>query len=134
MSIDTKVLLIDDHQLTRSLLRGLLREADYVNIRDAVDAASGLKLAQHFSPELVCLDMQMPGRTGLEMLAELKAVAPRAVVLMVTASSDRDTVMACMNAGAHGYIVKPFNALTVLKVIDAAMAKQRARPPLSPLG
>lgn len=129
MPIETKVLLIDDHQLTRSLLRGLLREADYVNIRDAVDAASGLKLAQHFSPDLICLDMNMPNRTGLEVLADLKAVVPRAVVLMVTASSDRDTVVACMNAGANGYIVKPFNALTVLKVIDGAMAK-RAKPQL----
>lgn len=128
MPIETRVLLIDDHQLTRSLLRGLLREADYVNIRDAVDAASGLKLAEHFSPDLICLDMNMPNRTGLDVLADLKAVAPNAAVLMVTATSDRDTVVACMNAGASGYIVKPFNALTVLKVIDAAMAKQRSRP------
>jgi two-component system chemotaxis response regulator CheY len=130
MPNETKVLLIDDHQLTRSLLRGLLREADYVNIREAVDATSGLKLAEHFSPDLICLDINLPNRSGLEVLADLKTVAPRAAVLMVTASSDRDTVVACMNAGAHGYIIKPFNALTVLKVIDAAMAKQRARPPL----
>lgn len=133
-TVDTKVLLIDDHQLTRSLLRGLLRDADYVNIRDATDATSGLKMAQHFSPDLVCLDVQMPGKSGLEMLAELKAVVPHAVILMVTAHNDRDTVVACMNAGAHGYIIKPFNALTILNVIDGAMARLRGSGPAQPAG
>lgn len=125
-TVETRVLLIDDHQLTRSLLRGLLRDADYVNIREAVDAASGLKMAQHYAPELICLDVQMPGKSGLEMLAELRTLVPQAVILMVTAHNDRDTVVACMNGGANGYIIKPFNAMTILKVIDGAMARRPA--------
>jgi len=120
----TKVLLIDDHQLTRSLLRGLLKDAGYVHIREATEAESGLKMAHHFGPDLVCLDVQMPGRSGVDMLADLKSAVPNALVLMVTASNDRDTVVACMNAGADGYIIKPFNALTILKVIDGAIAKR----------
>lgn len=125
---NTKVLLIDDHQITRSLLRGLLKDAGYQQFREATDGPSGLKMAEHFSPDLICLDVQMPGKSGVEMLAELKAVAPHALVLMVTASSDRDTVVAAMNAGANGYIIKPFNALTILKVIDGALAKRGQAP------
>ncbi|WP_395703912.1 response regulator [Aquabacterium sp.] len=120
----TKVLLIDDHQLTRSLLRGLLKNEGYHQFREAADAPSGLKIATHFSPDLVCLDVQMPGKTGLDMLAELREAVPHAVILMVTAQNDRDTVVACINAGAHGYIVKPFNALTIIKVIEGALAKR----------
>lgn len=125
---NTKVLLIDDHQLTRSLLRGLLKDAGYVHFREATDSPSGLKMAEHFGPDLVCLDVQMPGKSGVQLLAELKAVVPHALVLMVTGNSDRDTVVAAMNAGAHGYIVKPFNALTILKVIDGALARRGQAP------
>lgn len=119
---DTRVLIIDDHQVTRSILRGLLRDEGFVQIREAADAISGTKVAQHFAPHLICLDVQMPGMSGVEALAGLKQVAPRAVIVMVTADSDRDTVVASVNAGAHGYIVKPFNAVTVVRAIEAALS------------
>lgn len=118
-----RVLVIDDHQLTRSLLRAMLREAGYTTQREAGDAVSGLKLAGHFSPHLICLDVQMPKLSGIEALAGLKAAAPGAAMLMVTGSNDRDTVVACINAGAHGYIIKPFNADTVLRSVESALAK-----------
>lgn len=118
-----RVLVIDDHQLTRSLLRSILREAGYTTQREAGDAASGIKLAEHFAPHLICLDVQMPKMTGLEALSQLKAAAPRAAVLMVTGNNDRDTVVACVNAGAHGYIIKPFNGDTVLRAIETALGK-----------
>ncbi len=120
----TKVLLIDDHQLTRSLLRGLLKDAGYHTIRQAIDGDTGIKQAQHFSPDLICLDMVMPGKSGLETLILLRDAVPRACVLMVTASNDRDTVVSCLNAGANGYIIKPFNAATVLRVIESALQKR----------
>ena len=101
----------------------MLREAGYTTQREAGDALAGIKLAEHFSPHLICLDMLMPKMTGLEALARLKAVAPDAAVLMVTGSSDRETVLACIAAGAHGYIIKPFNADTVLRAVESALAK-----------
>ncbi len=118
-----RVLVIDDHQLTRSLLRAVLREAGYTTQREAGDAMAGIKLAEHFAPHLICLDVLMPKMTGLEALARLKEAAPRAAVLMVTGSSDRETVLACIGAGAHGYIIKPFNADTVLRAVESALVK-----------
>lgn len=118
-----RVLVIDDHQLTRSLLRAMLREAGYTTQRESGDAISGLKLAEHFSPHLICLDIQMPEMSGIEALAGLKAAAPDAAILMVSGSNDRETVMACVDAGAHGYIVKPFNADTVMRTVESALAK-----------
>lgn len=122
----TRVLLIDDHQITRSLLRALLREAGYQQFREAIDGESGVKMAQHFGPDLICLDVNMPGRGGLAMLSELKEAAPTAKVVMVSASSDRDTVVTAMQSGAAGYVVKPFNAATVLKVIERALGAEPA--------
>ena len=118
-----KVLLVDDHQLTRSLLRGLLKDAGFVHFREATDATTAIKLAGHFTPDLICLDIHMPGTSGMDAIQALKEAAPRAAVLMVSGSSDRETVLGCLSAGAHGYIIKPFNALTVLRAIEAALAK-----------
>jgi DNA-binding NarL/FixJ family response regulator len=124
-----KILLIDDHDLSRSLLRKLLKEAGFAQVREASDGAAGLVIARHFRPELICLDNQMPGKSGLEMLAEFKAAVPQSAVLMVTASNDRDTVLACINAGARGYILKPFSADILVKLIEGVLARQQAAAP-----
>lgn len=126
MQNQTKILLIDDHQITRSLLRSLLRDGGYALCREASDALTGVKLAKHFEPDLICLDIEMPGMSGLEALDALREAAPHAAVLMVTAHSDRDTVVACINAGAHGYIIKPFNAVTVLHAVETTLSRRRA--------
>ncbi len=118
-----RVLVIDDHQLTRSLLRAILREAGYTNQRESGDAFSGIKLAEHISPHLICLDIQMPKMSGIEAISGLRAAVPHAAILMVTGSNDRDTVMACIDAGAHGYIIKPFNADTVFRAVGSALGK-----------
>jgi two-component system chemotaxis response regulator CheY len=118
-----RVLVIDDHQLTRSLLRAMLREAGYTTQREAGDALSGLKVAEHFVPHLICLDVQMPKMNGVEAIASLKAAAPNAAIIMVTGSNDRNTIMASIDAGAHGYIIKPFNGETVMRAVESALAK-----------
>ncbi|WP_284617893.1 response regulator [Aquabacterium humicola] len=119
----TRVLVIDDHQLTRSLLRSLLREAGYTTQRECGEALSGIKLANHFRPHLICLDVQMPKMTGIDAIAALRAAAPDAAIVMVTGSADRDTVVSCIDAGANGYIIKPFNGETVLRAVEAALSK-----------
>ena len=125
MTIGTKVLLIDDHQLTRSLLRGLLREADYVNIREAVDAVSGLKMAEHFVPDLVCLDIQMPTMSGLEALKLIRAEEEAhgrhrdqaARVIITTASDDRETKSRAFHDQSDAYIVKPIDAEELIDLL-----------------
>jgi two-component system chemotaxis response regulator CheY len=118
-----KILLIDDNALTRSVLRTILRQGGFQAIREAADAKAGLAVAQRFTPDLICLDIQMPGKTGLELLSELKACVPRAAVLMITASGDASTVKACVASHADGFIVKPFSADTLLKAVEGALNK-----------
>lgn len=120
-----KVLLIDDNSLTRSVLRAILRDEGYGDVREAKDADAGFKLVQHFAPDLVCLDIQMPGKSGLELLNELQIYAPGTRVLMISGSDDRPTIEASLQGGADGYILKPFNADTVLKTVAEVLAKQR---------
>lgn len=128
----TKVLLIDDNQLSRDVLRTILRDAGYVHIREASAADAGLKMATYFLPDLICLDVHMPGKSGVALLGELKVLLPQAVVVMVSASNDRSTVEASMKDRADGYVIKPFNAATLLKVLNTCLARGKTSSVESP--
>ncbi|MBI5259048.1 MAG: response regulator [Burkholderiales bacterium] len=120
-----KLLLVDDNATTRGMLHSLLVAEGFTSVREAGDGDAGLKMVAHFLPDVVCLDLFMPGKSGLEVLQEIHANFPSVGVLMITATSDRETVEACVRAGALGYIVKPFNAATVVAAIDRIMARRK---------
>jgi two-component system chemotaxis response regulator CheY len=83
-------------------------------------------------PDIVCLDVQMPGCEGLDMLEQIKAILPHAVVMMITASNDLATVRTAIELGAAGYVVKPFNPGTVratLERVAAPLLKDDVSPP-----
>lgn len=122
-----RILLIDDNALTRSVLRNILREGGFQSVREASEAEAGMALARHFSPDLICLDVNMPGKNGIELLRELKAEWPKTPVLMITASSQPPVVEACAWAGADGYLIKPFSTETLVKTIEAALARAARR-------
>ena len=122
-----RILLIDDNALTRSVLRNILREGGYQMVREASEAEAGLALMRHFLPDVICLDVNMPGKSGIELLRELKTEKPQTPVLMITASSQPETVEACARAGADGYLIKPFSTETLVKTIEAALAKAARR-------
>jgi two-component system, chemotaxis family, chemotaxis protein CheY len=117
----TKVLLIDDDQLTRTTLRAILKDDGYSAVREATEAVAGLRMAVHFRPDVICLDVQMPGKNGMDLLIDLKARLPDTPVLMVTSSNDRTTVEACLVRGANGFIIKPFSAEKLLQTIEACV-------------
>lgn len=102
---------------------------------EARDGVSAIAACQKFSPKLVCLDVQMPDGNGLDVLKEIRAALPKTRVLMVTGSTDRETVQAAISMGASGYVVKPFNIervvyavkqASIAPVADASPAEARA--------
>lgn len=129
----TKLLLIDDDQLTRTTLRALLRNEGFTAVREAAEADTGMKMALHFQPDVICLDLHMPGKSGLELLGELKACLPDTPVVMITSTSDRTTVGACLAGGADGFIIKPFSAEKLVRTIEAVLGKRgtNLRAPLT---
>ena len=120
-----KVLIIDDNRVSRMLLRSMLRSDDYEVIGEATSGQNGIELALRLVPDIVCLDIMMPEISGLEVLFEIRPKLPKAVILMVTGSTDRETVQAALQGGANGYIVKPYNAGRVLSAIEQALSKAR---------
>lgn len=118
--------LVDDNEVTRALLRGMLRGEDYEVVGEASDGEHGLEMALRLRPDVLCLDISMPKADGLEVLRQVRAQIPETVVLMVTGHTEREMVQQAIQSGAAGYIVKPFNSGKVLDAIGRAVGRKPA--------
>ena len=117
------VLIVDDNEMTRTLLRTILSADGYVVIGEASSSKSGLEQALRLKPNVICLDILMPDGSGVDLLKEIKKELPKTVVMMVTAQRDVETVKECLANGATGFILKPFNAGIVSKTVKEAVIR-----------
>ncbi|GGC65644.1 response regulator [Undibacterium terreum] len=120
------VFIIDDNEMTRSVLRMTIQGEDFDVIGGAANGKSGLERVLKLQPDIVCLDIVMPDTDGLELLQEIKQALPLTIVLMVTSSNDRETVSLALQRGAAGYILKPFNKGTILDTLEKVTVLRRA--------
>jgi DNA-binding NarL/FixJ family response regulator len=101
-----RIMLVDDHPLTREALGALLAQHGFEVVGEASDGAEALELAAELSPDLVLLDLSMPGVDGLTALPGLREAAPDCEVVVLTASGTEDNLLAAIRAGAAGYLLK----------------------------
>jgi two-component system, NarL family, response regulator DevR len=102
-----RVLICDDHELVRLGIRRLLEtEADLDVVADVADATSALVAVADLAPEVVVLDVRMPGISGVEACREIRSRFPATRVLMLTSFADDDALFASIMAGASGYVLK----------------------------
>jgi len=118
------ILIVDDEELIRRLLHQKLSSEGY-RCQKASSAAQALDKLKSNPVELVILDIKMPGKSGMELLLELRARYPDTAVIMATAIADTTTAIQCMKEGAYDYITKPFNLDEVVLSIDRALEKRR---------
>lgn len=115
-----KILIVDDFATMRRIIKNLLRDLGYTNITEADDGNSALPLLQTGNFDFLVTDWNMPGMPGIDLLKAVRSSPKTAKlpVLMVTAESKREQIIAAAQAGVNGYIVKPFNATTLKEKID----------------
>jgi DNA-binding NarL/FixJ family response regulator len=101
-----RVLIVDDHPLTRDALATLLAGNDFDVVGQASDGQEAIELAGQLRPQLVLLDLSMPGVDGLSALPGLRDAVPDAEVIVLTASGTEDNLLAAIRAGAAGYLLK----------------------------
>ncbi len=102
-----KVLLVDDHQVVRRGLRTFLEvQGDIEVVGEAADGAEGVARAEELKPDVVLMDIKMPGMDGIEALRKLRELANPAKVLIVTSFTEKRTVVPALRAGASGYVYK----------------------------
>jgi two-component system chemotaxis response regulator CheY len=110
-----KFLVVDDFSTMRRIVRNLLKELGYTNVDEAEDGAMALTKLRAEQFDFVITDWNMPVMDGLTMLQTIRADAALAKmpVLMVTAEAKKENIVAAAQAGANGYVVKPFTAATL---------------------
>ncbi|HEY4318489.1 MAG TPA: chemotaxis response regulator CheY [Herbaspirillum sp.] len=118
---NTRFLVVDDFSTMRRIVRNLLKELGYTNVDEAEDGAMALNKLRSEAYDFVVSDWNMPVMDGLTMLQEIRKdpVLSKLPVLMVTAEAKKENIVAAAQAGANGYVVKPFTAAT----LDEKLAK-----------
>ncbi|MEU0836415.1 response regulator [Streptomyces sp. NPDC056231] len=102
-----RVLLVDDHQVVRRGLRTFLEIQDDIEVvGEAADGAEGVARSEELRPDVVLMDIKMPGTDGIEALRKLRALDNPAKVLIVTSFTEQRTVVPALRAGASGYVYK----------------------------
>lgn len=115
-----KILVVDDFSTMRRIIKNLLRDLGFNNTHEADDGTTALPLLKSGGFDFLITDWNMPGMQGIDLLREVRADPALASmpVLMVTAESKRDQIIAAAQAGVNGYVVKPFTAATLEEKIN----------------
>jgi DNA-binding NarL/FixJ family response regulator len=114
-----RTLVVDDHPLTRAALVGLLEQHDFAVVGEAGDGEEAIGRARDLQPDLVLLDLTMPGLGGLDALPRLRAAAPDCEVVVLTASGTEENLLAAIRAGAAGYLLKTEPPERIAEFLDA---------------
>ena len=118
----TKVLIGEDEAIIRLDLKEMLEEEGFDVVGEAADGEAAVRLAGERSPDLVIMDIKMPGLDGLSAAERIRE-SPGCAVLVLTAFSQKDLVKKAAEAGAMAYLVKPFQKTDLLPAIDIALAR-----------
>jgi two-component system, chemotaxis family, chemotaxis protein CheY len=125
---DLRFLVVDDFSTMRRIVRNLLKELGFIHVQEAEDGVQALVKLRADTFDFVVSDWNMPNMTGIELLRAIRADAKlkHLPVLMVTAEAKRENIIEAAQAGASGYVVKPFTAATLdekLKKVFLTMNK-----------
>ncbi len=115
---EVKVIIIEDYKLTRVGLKCALNEIENINvIAEAQNAETGLEMIKKEQPDVVLMDLGLPGINGLEATAKVKTISPDTKVIILTSHDREEEVVASLGCGASGYCLKDIDPITLSNVI-----------------
>jgi two-component system chemotaxis response regulator CheY len=127
---NARILIVEDNPVIRDLMRGIMRhDAELVVVGEAANGENAIDLVEKLRPDLICLDVLLPGLDGIAILRALRAVHPEMRVVLVTGQATSSIVSEALALGAAGIVVKPFNAARLISTVRSALA---APPPKGP--
>ena len=121
----TRFLVVDDFSTMRRIVRNLLKELGFANLVEAEDGAVALQKLKSSPFDFVVTDWNMPNMDGLTLLQNIRRTPElkHLPVLMITAEAKKENIIAAAQAGASGYVVKPFTAATLAEKLDKIFEK-----------
>lgn len=132
MTSTLRVMLVDDHALVRSAVRGALDAPDIEVVGEASSAEAALDEALRVRPDVILLDVDMPGMSGLQLIRELRPRLPDTQIVMLSVSGDDRNVLEAMRHGAAGYLTKDLGPEALQRAVrgirqgDLAMSRRMA--------
>ncbi|MDR1365558.1 MAG: response regulator [Holosporales bacterium] len=123
---DATILIIDDSKVARMMLKKILNDLGYDNIAEAVDGPDGIACYAEKEPNLIFLDIVMPGMTGDEVLANIRALDEKTPVIILSSASSEIQVDICRQVGISDFIKKPLTMEAGPDTIKAALEKLNA--------
>lgn len=118
VSVRATAVIADDSATMRMLLSAILQSAGVHVVGEAWDGEQAIRMAAEHRPDIVCLDLEMPVKSGLEALRAIHSAQPGVKTLMVTGSASREAVVQAIKLGANGYLLKPFQPEGVIAAIN----------------
>ena len=116
-----RVLIVDDHEVVREGLRSILATAEDVElVGEAADGSEAIRLAAELTPDIVLMDLSMPGVGGIEAIEQIKALALPLEIVILTTYDDDDLIIRGLRAGARGYLLKDAGRKALFDSIRAA--------------
>lgn len=119
--MEPKIMIVDDALFMRKTIRKILEANGFENIVEMTDGESALWAFELEKPELVILDITMPGMSGLEVLERMIQIAPKARIVMCSAMGQEMMIFKAMDLGARYFIVKPFKQEEFMKVVKDSL-------------
>src|SRR5688500_8135362 len=121
----TRILLVDDHTLMREGLRALLAgDSDNEIVGEASNGREALEMAARLTPDIIVMDVGMPDMNGFEATRQVGSISPRARVIALSTHNDKRYVLAMMESGARGYVVKSAAADELMRAIHTVTRNQ----------
>lgn len=115
-----RILIVDDHPVVREGLHGMLsHKPGLLVVGDAADGIEAIQKTKQFNPDIVLLDLVMPHKNGLDVIKEIKKHQPKTRILVLTSFSDEAQIIAALNCGAEGYLLKESTPKMLLEAITA---------------
>lgn len=124
-----RILIVDDHALVRSGIASLLKAKDIEVVGEASNGLEAVEKTRRLKPDIVLMDIKMPGCNGLEATQIIKAEMPQVKIVMVTAFDDDEDLFEAMKSGASGYILKNVNADEFFNLLSSVMRGEIAVSP-----
>lgn len=125
-----RVLLVDDHALFREGLAGIITaQPDMQVVGEANDGLEAFVKAQELKPDLILMDVEMPGMNGLEAARQIKQILPETIIVMLTVRDDDDKLFQALKNGAQGYLLKEIRSQSMLEMLRGAMRGEAALSP-----